>query len=226
MSYVSKRNKSIAFMILIGGKSARFGTDKGIFEFDGKPLVSYQLEIISKFGFDIFLVANSQEQVQAYIEKIDIKQIMAFILDDMELVQDDDLHTPMIGLYSGFKELSKLDYEKVFTLSCDMPLIRKEIIDLFIKESKENDCCIPKWNNGFLEPLFAIYPIKEAYENSEKSLRGHSYKLIKILDNNWKINYISVENSIQPLDKKLVTFININGPIDLEKLIKIQKENE
>ena len=42
-----------------------------------------------------------------------------------------------------------------------------------------------------------------------------------LLDENWKINYISIENVIQSKDEKLISFININGPIDVEKLIKI-----
>ena len=211
-------------MILIGGKSSRFselGIDKGIFEFMGKPLISYQLETLSKFKYDIFLVAHSQEQAQTYINKIDIKQIMAFIIDEKDFVTDTELHSPMIGLYSGFKELSKLDYEKVFTLSCDMPLIKYEVIKLIINSIGEYDCCIPRWNNGFLEPLCAIYPTKKACSKAKLNLESQTYKLINILENEWNINYLSVENEIQKFDEKLTTFININGPIDIEKLVEI-----
>ena len=42
---MSIKSQNIAFIVLIGGKSTRFGSDKGIFEFLGKPLLSYQLEI-------------------------------------------------------------------------------------------------------------------------------------------------------------------------------------
>jgi len=214
-------NKKLAFVILIGGKSARFGSDKGTFEFHGKPLISYQLDVLSKFDNDIFLVAHSQQQVQDYIDKIDIKKIMAFIIDDKEFLEDRELHSPMLGLYSAFKELNELNYEKAFILSCDMPLIKYEVIDLLIQESEGYDCCIPKWDNGFYEPLFAIYPVEEGYKMAEKRMKNKLYKLTKILNISWKIKFLSIEEKIQKLDENYLTFMNINGPIDIEKLLEL-----
>ena len=52
-------NEKIAFAVLIGGKSTRFGSDKGIFEFEGKTLLSHQLDALYRFNKDIFLVAHS-----------------------------------------------------------------------------------------------------------------------------------------------------------------------
>jgi len=221
---VSERNKSLAFMILIGGRSTRFGSDKGIFEFMAKPLISYQLEIISQFNYDIFLVAHSQLQVHAYLEKIDFTQIMAFIIDDRKILAEKSVHSPMIGIYSGFKELRSLGYEKAFVLSCDMPLIKYEVVRLLLKTIKGYDCCIPRWNNGYLEPLFAIYPVNKAFEKAKYNLENEVYKLIRLLEEDWKINYIPVEKEIQRLDEKLLTFINLNGPVDLEKLIKMYSQ--
>ncbi len=220
MSNISGRNKSLAFVILVGGKSARFGEDKGIFEFLGKPLISYQIEVLSQFNHDIFIVAYSQNQIQEYIENINYEKIMGFILDDRELVQDKNIRTPMIGMYSAFKELDKLGYEKAFLLSCDMPLINLDVVELLIKQSKGYDCCIPKWNTGFMETLFAIYPIKKTLKKAEENLIKKDFSLNHLIDENWKINYISIENDIQPLDENLVSLININGPIDIEKLLK------
>jgi molybdopterin-guanine dinucleotide biosynthesis protein A len=226
VSRIANKSKSLAFTILIGGKSTRFGSDKGIFEFLEKPLISYQIETIKNFENDIFLVANSNEQVQNYKMKIDTECIMDFFLDDSEVTLNRDLRTPMLGIYSALKELSYLKYEKVFILSCDAPLIKINVINLMITQSEGYDCCIPKWNNGYLEPLFAIYPVEKTFKTAKENIKKETYKLTNLLEKNWKINYISVENSIQPLDEKLVSFININGPIDIEKLMKIYKENQ
>ena len=225
MLNIGDEKKSLAFVILIGGKSLRFGSDKGIFEFLGKPLVSYQIETIAKFNNNIFLVANSQEQVQLYKIKIETENIKEFFLDDVELILNKELRTPMIGLYSAFKELNNLRYENVFVFSCDAPLIKYDVIDLLIKQSEGFDCCIPRWNNGFLEPLFAIYPVEKSLQTSKESIQTQKYKLTEILDKTWKINYISVEDEIKPIDDNLISFVNINGPIDVEKLMKIYKKN-
>ena len=220
MLKISNKLKKLAITILIGGKSTRFGSDKGLFEFRGKPLISYQLETITQNDYDIFLVAHSKQQAQSYIDKIDIRQIMGFIIDNNSLSSDSKVHTPMKGLYSAYKELKHIGYEKSFSISCDLPLINLDVIEFMIKQSKGYDCCIPKWNNGFLEPLFAIYPIKKAYKKAKENLKNCKYKLTNIISDNWKINFISIENSIKQFDQNLLSFLNINTPEDIELLIE------
>lgn len=209
---------------MIGGKSKRFGSDKGIYEYNGKPLVSYQLKTLCRFDNDIFLVANSISQVQNYINKIDVQKIVAFIIDEKDVTSDNNLRTPMIGLFSAFKELDKLGYKKVLALSCDTPLIKKEVVEYLIRNCKFFDSCIPRWSNGFLEPLFAIYPVKKALRTAKKSIKNQSYKLSNLLSHTWAINYVTIEKYIKPLDDDLITFFNINEILDIEKLKKICKE--
>ncbi|MHA1150661.1 MAG: molybdenum cofactor guanylyltransferase [Promethearchaeota archaeon] len=213
------KNKALAFVILIGGKSTRFGTDKGIYEFQGKPLISYQLDILANCNKDIFLVAHSTQQIKNYIEKIDYRKIIGFITDDLNILSDKELRIPMLGIYSALKELKALNYKNAFILSCDMPMIKREIIKLLIKHLKDFDCCIPRWENGFLEPLFAIYSVDKTLKRARQNLENKTFKLTNLIDENWKVNYISIEHLIKPLDKDLRTFININGPIDVEKLM-------
>ncbi|MBY9020757.1 MAG: molybdenum cofactor guanylyltransferase [Candidatus Lokiarchaeota archaeon] len=219
---MSGKNKYLAFAILIGGKSTRFGTDKGLFSFQGKPFISYQLETVSRFSNDIFLIANSQQQVQNYINEIDYSKVSAFIVDDHEIITDQKVSSPLIGLYSVFKELNTLDYKKVFVLSCDNPLIQFDVIQYIINQCDGFDCCIPRWKNNFLEPLFAIYPIWEAYEISKQNLNKNIFKLSQLISQAWKTNYISIEDEILLLDKKLLSFININTKDDISNL-KLEK---
>jgi len=213
--------KYLAFLILIGGKSTRFGNEKAIIELYGKPLILHQLEIMSKFDEDIYLVAHSEEQIFEYRKQIDFPAGVTFIVDDRTIFNHPNIFKPMLGIYSGFKELSRLAYEKIFLLSCDLPLIKPEVVDLMINESEGFDCCIPRWNNGLLEPFFAIYPVEKGFQRAKEILISENYGLYNFIDIKWKINYISVEKSIQPLDKNLVSLININGPIDLVKLLKL-----
>ncbi len=217
MLKIKDKSKDIAFAVLIGGKSTRFGSDKGLYEFQGKPLVLYLLDTLNEGNYDIFLVAHSPKQVQKYINKIDIRNILAFILDDHKLIPNLKLHAPLLGLYSAFKELNKLGYKRTFALSCDTPLIQQKIITYIINQSYGFDCCVPRWNNGYIEPLLAIYRIKKAYHKSKVNLLKNDLKLTNLFDKNWRINYLSIEKSIKPLDEDLLTLININTPEDLKK---------
>ncbi len=214
--------KKLAIVILIGGKNIRFGNESAaVLDVLGKPLILHQIETLSKFDEDVFLVANSEYQIISYYKEINFPRDINFIVDDTEIIGESDVRTPMLGIYSGFKELKNLGFEKGFLLSGDMPLIKPEVIEILIKELEGYDCCIPRWNNGFLEPLFAIYPVEKTYELAKKTIQEKNYALNSIIDKTWNINYISVEESIKPLDQNLVSLINVNGPIDLEKVIKL-----
>ena len=214
--------KKLAIVILIGGKNIRFGNESAaVLDVLGKPLILHQIETLSKFDEDVFLVANSEYQINSYYRVINFPRDINFIVDDTEIIGISDVRTPMLGIYSGFKELNNLGFEKGFLLSGDMPLIKPEVIELLIKEVEGYDCCIPRWNNGFLEPLFAIYPVEKTYELAKKTIQEKNYAFNSIIDKTWNINYISVEESIKPLDQNLVGLINVNGPIDLEKVIKL-----
>jgi len=214
--------KKLAIVILIGGKNIRFGNESAaVLDVLGKPLILHQIETLSKFDEDVFLVANSEYQINSYYREIKFPRDINFVVDDTEIIGEPDVRTPMLGIYSGFKELNNLGFEKGFLLSGDMPLIKPKVVELLIKEVKGYDCCIPRWNNGFLEPLFAIYPVEKTYELAKKTIQEKNYAFNSIIDKTWNINYISVEESIKPLDQNLVGLINVNGPIDLEKVIKL-----
>jgi len=215
--------KALAILILIGGKSARFGTEKAAIDVFGKPLILHQIETISKFDQDIFLGAHSEEQVFNYRKEIKFPEGITFIIDDREIFKYPKIFKPMLGIYSGFKELLSLGFKKVFLLSCDMPLIKPKVLEYMIKESEGFDCCIPRWNNGFIEPFFAIYPVEKGFYKAKEILTTENYGLYNFIDKSWKINFVPVEKSIQQLDPNLVSLININGPIDIVKLVKLFK---
>ena len=214
--------KKLAIIILIGGKNIRFGNESAaVLDVLGKPLILHQIETLTKFDEDVFLIAHSEYQINSYYKKINFPRDINFVVDDTEFLEDAELRTPMIGIYSGFKELDRLGFEKGFLLSGDMPLIKPKVVELMINSIKGYDCSIPKWNTGYLEPLFAIYSVKNTFELAKKSIQERNYALNKIIDESLDINYISVEESIKPLDQNLVSLINVNGPIDLEKVIRM-----
>ena len=214
--------KKLAILILVGGKNVRFGNESvAVLDVLGKPLILHQIETLSMFDEDVFLIAHSEKKISSYYKKINFGRKINFIVDDTEILEDTELRTPMLGIYSGFKELDRLGFEKVFLLSGDMPLIKPKVIELMFNKAKGYDCIIPRWNNGYLEPLFAIYPVNSTFKLAKKSIQEHNYALNKIIDESLDINYISVEEFIKPLDQNLVSLINVNTPIDLEKLIKL-----
>jgi len=218
---MNDNSKKLAIVILIGGKSLRFEIATPLVDYLGKPLILHQVEKLVKFDEDLFLVAHTEDEVNKYVSQVKFPRKVKFLIDDVETYADQELRTPMLGIYSAFKELNNLNFQKALLISGDMPLLKPEVIQLMIREAEGYDCCIPRWNNDFLEPLLAIYPVKNTYENTKRKLEQKNYALSSIIDSNWNIKYVSVEKSIQLLDENLVSLINVNGPVDLEKLMKL-----
>ena len=170
--------------------------------------------------------AHSKKQVQNYVNNIKYERITGFILDEYDIILDKKVKSPMIGLYSAFKELNKLEYKKLFAISCDMPFIKTEVIKFMISNSNKFDYIIPQWNNGYIEPLFAIYPIKEVLERTIYCLKYKKFKLANLIDKSSNIQFISIENEVKKYDNELLTFININKNEDLKLIEEKKKKKE
>ncbi len=171
---------------------------------------------MSNFNYPIFLVAHTIKQVQKYVQNIDISKITAFLTDDYDIIENENIRSPLIGLYTAFKELHQLNYQNAFILSCDNPFFNIKVIKFMLKQFAFNDACIPKWNNNYVEPLFAIYKIAQFLKESKENLSNNCFKLSKLLDpTTQNIQYISIENQIKLFDAKLESFINVNDPVDI-----------
>jgi molybdopterin-guanine dinucleotide biosynthesis protein A len=211
--------KQLAIIILIGGTSKRFGFAKGTIEINGKPLILYQIETLAEFDEDIYLSVNSEEQMVSIKTKIEFPKVVNFIIDERRQPYFKEIYTPMIGIYSAFKQLRNQGFEKAFTLSGDAPLIKSSMIRYMIDQLNGYDCVVPRWDNGFLETLFAIYPVDSTFYQAKKIIeKKEHYALDDLIDESWNINYISVKKELKPLDPNLLSLININGPIDIEKV--------
>ncbi len=124
---------------------------------------------------------------------------------------------PLMGLYSGMLTVGISHW--VVLLPCDMPFITdvslNNLIKLIYEVDKDCQCIVPKHENGYIEPLFAMYRsdcmpiIKKLLTNTggKKSMR--------LLIDNVNTYYVPTEK----IDPSKKSFININYLKDL-KLIK------
>lgn len=216
----------IPFIILIGGKSKRFGLDKGLIKVSGKSFIVHQIEILKKISKNIFLSAYDNFQIQTYKKALTKFDFLSFILDDYSILGGETIRSPLLGIYSSFKYLLRTKFKKVFIISCDLPLINYEVLILMLKESLNFDCCIPRWKNGYLEPLFAVYPIEKGYLMAKQNLKLKKFKLRELLNEDWKINFVSIEDKIKNFDNELKSFLNINSEEDLEHLEKLFRKKD
>nr|WP_206204209.1 molybdenum cofactor guanylyltransferase MobA [Thermococcus sp. 18S1] len=127
---------------MAGGRSRRFGGDKLLVRIDGKPLILHTIERLELArGIDRIVIISSRENVDR------IRALGYDVLVDTLMIG------PIGGIYTA------LSLGHVFVVAGDMPLIVPEFIDFIIDRFRraKKPACVPRWANGYLEPLHAAY---------------------------------------------------------------------
>jgi molybdopterin-guanine dinucleotide biosynthesis protein A len=128
-------------IILAGGKSSRMGSDKGLVLLNGKPMISYIIEILKKMQIPIIIISNNDVY----------KQFGLPVFTDVIKEKG-----PLGGIYTG---LINSETESNIIVSCDVPFLSDRILGLLI--NKDNDYPISVvQSNGKTHPLIGVYSKK------------------------------------------------------------------
>ena len=101
-------------------------------------------------------------------------------------------------------------------LPCDTPFVLNQIVSLLLELCSKKDAAIPRWPNGYLEPLQAAYNTKSALTAANKALKDNKLNMRSMISHLGNVRYIST-SVLRRLDPELKTFFNINTPKDLKK---------
>jgi molybdopterin-guanine dinucleotide biosynthesis protein A len=194
IAYFSQK-KPMTGILLAGGKSTRMGEDKAFLKFRGKYLYTYPLAILRHFCSEI-LISSSDER---------------FRKDGFEVVKDEYKDSgPLGGIYSC---LQRAGSEKSIVLSCDLPLVTKEFIEMLLSESGNSLICLGKNKRDMPEPLAGIYD-KSLLPVMKTQLLSGNYKMSNLLTGN-RHSILDVEKRGFDSDR---IFFNVNSPSDIEHL--------
>jgi len=192
-------------IILAGGFSSRFGQDKGLVQLANKPLVKHILDVIGFTVDEVMVVVSSKVQAENYARVIG--------LNVKVLVDTEDMHGPLVGALTGFQEAHG---EYSLLLPCDTPFISRDVLSLLRELCRDRTAVIPRWPNGYIEPLHAVYRTKTALEAVKNALSEGELNMRSIVDRLISVRYVSTL-VLQQLDPELRTFFNVNAPLDLRK---------
>jgi len=192
-------------VILAGGLSSRFGRDKGLLQLAGKPLVRHVLDAVDNVVDDRIVVVSCMEQVEKYLEVADAHTSI--------IADNTNVHSPLAGALAGFE---KARGEYSLLLPCDTPFALREVLSLLLELCTGRNACVPRWPNGYAEPLQAVYRTRAAVQASNVVLRAGEFNMQAMLNRLQSVRYVSTL-VLEQVDPELKTFFNINTPSDLKK---------
>lgn len=192
-------------IILSGGKSKRFKRDKGLVPVFQKPLIHYVIETVKPLVDEVFIVTSSQDKVEEYPRYFPSLRIVA---------DEYDSRGVMSGALTGFKNAKG---EHSLLLPCDTPLLSRRVLSLLLDLAPGNDAVVPRWPNGYLEPLQAVYRTQEAYNAARESIAADEFSPRHMISRLNKVLYVSTI-VLNKLDPGLLTFHNVNTFHDLQRI--------
>jgi len=192
-------------VVLAGGFSQRFGKDKGLVELAGKPLVLHILDRICRVVNEALVVVSSDRQKVAFEHSLSKRARV--IIDEREE------RSPLIGVVTGFECIQG---EYSLLLPCDTPFVSSDIASLLLDLCISRSAVIPRWPNGYIEPLQAAYRTSSALTAARAALEQGKLDLRSMIACLTGVRYVSTM-VLQQLDPKLLTFFNVNSPTELRR---------
>lgn len=194
---INSRIENVTGVILVGGKSSRFGSNKALAEMAGIRLIDRATRTMGRIFSNIVLSSNTPEEY---------RYLNLPIYED--LIKD---LGPIGGIYTALKSITD---NAAFFVACDMPFLNEKLIRHMIEVCADYDVVVPRmdWK---IEALHSLYT-KNCIPVIEKSISSNDYKTMNIFK---KVNtrYID-EEELKIFDPDLQSFINVNRPQELRDL--------
>jgi|SRR5437763_5346483 len=150
--------RDVCAVVLAGGESRRFGTDKALAQFRGEPLIARVVRELRACGFaQVAIAAKDPDKYAAAAPGADL-------LRDLRPNQ-----TPLEGLAAGLRASR---YPLVFACAADMPFAADgALIDALVALIEGHDAAVPH-AGGSLQPLCALWRKDACLRAAEELLAG------------------------------------------------------
>jgi molybdopterin-guanine dinucleotide biosynthesis protein A len=189
--------RGITGVILAGGKSTRYGTNKAFAEVQGVRLIERTIRVMGSVCPRLLLVTNTPAEY-AYLQLPMVEDLIKGL-------------GPLGGIYTG---LEVIEDENGLFVACDMPFLREDLLRYLVTLRGDFDAVVPRID-WMVEPLHALYT-KKCLPSLRKFIRSQELQILKFFQK-IRVRYLE-EEEIRKVDPDLKSFFNINRPEDLERI--------
>ena len=192
----------VTIAIQAGGTSDRMGQNKALVPLAGKPVIQHVLDRIAGLGEEVFITAPSSE---------------AYVSLRTRIVPDP---VPHAGTLAGLQiALDAAGGDTVLVLACDMPFVRRPLLEHLLSLADRADVIIPH-RRGEFEPFPAVYS-RNCLPAIRAALASGKRRVISFFPD---VDVLKVdEETLVRFDPDGQTFFNVNTPADLveaERLLR------
>jgi molybdopterin-guanine dinucleotide biosynthesis protein A len=197
----------ITGIILAGGKSTRMGENKSLLDLNGMTVIERVVSLMKSIFREVIIITNTPNEY-----------------DFLNIPKHKDIFEykgPLAGIHSG---LTHSNNEKNFVISCDIPLMEKEMIKFIIDYKTDKPITVCK-ADGFVQQLAGLYS-KSILSTINNSLKNYEAELRERNQAKRKCAVLSLLDQVgaeiinaEELDiYKEHMFFNMNRPEDYNKI--------
>lgn len=186
-------------VVLAGGRSSRFGSDKALADWQGAPLVQSVARAMRRVLPEVLVVTRDPGA-------------LAFLQGDGVRVLTDlypEGH-PLGGLYTG---LQALNTGHAFVRACDMPFLSPGLIETLWEARADYQAVIPVWQDR-RQPLSGIYS-KTCAGVLRCSIENGDLAITPILDS--IPTRFCLESELAAVDPEGLSFMDIDTQGDYQR---------
>ncbi len=204
--------KDITVAIVAGGSSKRFGSEKSLAEFQGKPLLTHMLDVAMQISSNILVVVSDEEQEAKFKPLVKTGQIVI-----------DPEGEPKCALTGALSAFEHTESSHTLLLPVDAPLAEPNLLKMLIRLSPGHGAVVPSWPSGYIEPLHSVYFAEHAYVIGLDVMEKGLLRMRDLLDRLQNVLYVSTE-TLNQFDPELNTFMNFNTTQELKSAERKRKQ--
>lgn len=197
----------ITGIILSGGKSSRMGENKSLLDLGGKKVIERVVELMQTLFPKVLLITNTPHEY-SFLDLSMFKDIYEY-------------KGPLAGIHSG---LAHSKTEQNFIISCDIPLMKSEMIEFIVDYKTEKPITVCR-ADGFIQQLAGRYS-KSVLPQVENSLKNQEEELRNSVQVKRKCKVLSLLDTVgaEIIDAEQLDFFeeflffNMNRKEDYEKI--------
>ncbi len=193
--------EEVAGIILAGGMSSRFGSNKALSRFEGERLIQRLCKTVGSVTGRMMLITNTPDEF-AFLGLESRKDLVPRC-------------GPIGGIYTALKTA---DTPLCLCVACDMPFIRPEYLEYMIERSSGYDVVVPM-NDGREEPLCALYR-ETCVPAIEHRIQARKYKITGFFDEVRVLRLSPGDGGFHDAGM----FFNINNMADYDEALRRLKD--